>query len=356
MEWFNSDTTANATLPPARPTVAALWRHGFTLVELLVVIAIIGILIALLLPAVQAAREAARRAQCANNFKQIGIAMHLHHEALEHLPAGHFWPIAPPTLAKGQGNLDLGGSEATWITYLLNYCEEGNLGKKIDWKRGFGFSNAGHPNTPATGASLPMFICPSNGKQANWYSANYARGNYAANNGIGPMREWLYDPHFPVPGRRLDPATNAPLDPGAFYLNSNLPFASFRDGTSKTALVSEIIVVEEPRDIRGVMHYSEGPLYQHNYTPDDRTPDRVRDDYGRGIGCSETPEAPCVFAFCCWNSRQMIQTARSYHPGVVGLLMGDGSVHFVADTIDLDLWRAASSPKMTPNERLFIGF
>jgi prepilin-type N-terminal cleavage/methylation domain-containing protein len=221
-----------------RPAVAASWKSAFTLVELLVVIAIIGILIALLLPAVQAAREAARRAQCANNFKQIGIAMHLHHEALGHLPAGHFWPKAPAALAKGQGNLDLGGSEATWITYLLNYCEEGNLENKLDWTRGFGFSSNGHPNAAVTGTSLPMFTCPSNGRQVNWYSANYARGNYVANNGLGPMQEWVYDPHFPVPGKRLDSATNAPLDPGAFYLNSDLPFASFRDGTSKTALVS----------------------------------------------------------------------------------------------------------------------
>jgi hypothetical protein len=104
------------------------------------------------------------------------------------------------------------------------------------------------------------------------------------------------------------------------------------------------------------MHYSEGPLYHHNYTPNDRTPDRVRNDYGRGYGCSETPEAPCMFAFSGWNDRKLIQTARSYHVGVVGLLMGDGSVHFVADEIDLGVWRAVATPKMVPGEAMFAGF
>jgi prepilin-type N-terminal cleavage/methylation domain-containing protein len=92
-------------------------RIAFTLVELLVVIAIIGILIALLLPAVQAAREAARRAQCTNNLKQIGVACHAHHGAKGYLPTGHFWP---------ESNMgDQGGAEATWLTFLLNYVEQG---------------------------------------------------------------------------------------------------------------------------------------------------------------------------------------------------------------------------------------
>jgi prepilin-type N-terminal cleavage/methylation domain-containing protein len=349
------------TAPGAKTT-----RLGFTLVELLVVIAIIGTLIALLLPAVQAAREAARRAQCANNFKQIGIAMHLHHEALGHLPAGHFWPKSPDPpgfsgRANGSGSqavLDSGGSEATWITFLLNYCEEVNLQNKIDWTRGFGFSSYGanHPNELVTGASPTMFICPSNGRQPKYSAADYARGNYVANNGIGPMQESVYDPSFPVPGRRFIPDTSTVIDPGTFYLNSDLALASFRDGTSHTVLVSELIVVENALDFRGVMHYPEGPLYQHNRTPNDKTPDEIRSQYGQIVGYKGTSDAPCEIFFNGWGDRRLTQIARSYHPGVVGLLMGDGSVHFVADEIDLNVWKAASSPKMVPGEVLFTGF
>ena len=91
--------------------------RGFTLVELLVVITIIGILIALLLPAVQAAREAARRSQCTNNMKQIGLAMHMHHDAKGYLPYGHKIPLAPYN-----NNQDLG--ESTWILPLLRYMEQ----------------------------------------------------------------------------------------------------------------------------------------------------------------------------------------------------------------------------------------
>jgi type II secretory pathway pseudopilin PulG len=318
-----------------------------------VVIAIIGILVALLLPAVQAAREAARRAQCANNLKQIGIALHLHHEAKEYLLPGHYWPAKPKNLAEGTAAvLDVAGSEATWITYLLDYYEEGNLRATINWNRGFGFSSNGsnHPNEKVTGASLPIFICPSNGRQANWSAAIYARGNYVANNGIGPMAESTM---LQYPVNRTSVGGG---DPGAFYLNSNLPFASFRDGTSKTALVSELIVVENAGDFRGIMHYPEGPFYHHNYTPNDRNPDWLRNHYGAGIGCISVPEAPCIPVFTGWNgSRRLQQTARSYHPGVVGVLMGDGSVHFVADDIDLAVWKAASSPKMQPGEIMITG-
>jgi prepilin-type N-terminal cleavage/methylation domain-containing protein len=326
-------------------------RRGFTLVELLVVIAIIGVLIALLLPAVQTAREAARRAQCANNLKQVGIALHLHHEALGHLPPGHYWD---PLIPEAQGT-NRNMENATWITFILAYFEEGNLAKAIDKKQGMGYSvfPGPHPNRIVTQTTLPTMVCPSNGKVPTILDGNYARGNYAANNGIGPRTE-CSDKQYPVTRRPQG------RDPGPFYLDSEVSFASFRDGTSTTVLCSEIITVEGA-DNRGIMHFSEGPLYHHNYTPNDKTRDEIRQTYtdvqGKVyFGCNSTPDAPCIGTFGFWSVPVQTMTARSYHPGGVCAVMGDGSVHFVAETIDLAIWKAASSPTAMPGEVSFNGF
>ena len=168
------------------PPRTTLFRksNGFTLVELLVVITIIGILIALLLPAVQAAREAARRMQCANNTKQIGLAMHMHLESKQVFPYGHYWP-------KDGG----GGRESTWVVYLFPYLDAGNLYDTIDWTLPFG--GATHEqgwNLAANKTQLATFVCPSNAPiepiMANAAGEKcYARGSYAANNGLGPMAE-----------------------------------------------------------------------------------------------------------------------------------------------------------------------
>ena len=164
-------------------------RRGFTLVELLVVIAIIGILVALLLPAIQAAREAARRTQCTNNLKQIGLAMQMHHDTFKVLPYGHKIP-APPY----NNNQDFG--EATWIFAILPYMELTAVYDMADPRFGFG-SAAPAPSTtnnaPVVRERLPPFECPSNSQVNNvlWFNI-YTRGSYVANNGIGPMAEWVY--------------------------------------------------------------------------------------------------------------------------------------------------------------------
>ena len=136
-------------------------RRAFTLVELLVVIAIIGILVALLLPAVQAAREAARRSQCSNNVHQIGVAFHNHESAKRFFPPGHYWPTQ---LGNGSvGNLNQFGEEATWVAYSFSYFEEANLYSKIDFSQGFGFAlYPQQSNIVVTKATLSVLTCPSN--------------------------------------------------------------------------------------------------------------------------------------------------------------------------------------------------
>jgi prepilin-type N-terminal cleavage/methylation domain-containing protein len=305
-------------------------RPGFTLVELLVVITIIGILIALLLPAVQAAREAARRAQCSNNLKQIGLAMHMHLEAKQVLPCGHFMP-----------SVGIGAMEATWVVYLLPYLEQQGLYETIDWNSPFGNSATG-VNFQVCSTPLPMLICPSNEAfqpivdgtaGAALGKKSYARGTYAVNNGIGPMGEtWVTD-------SPLDRVAGKKGEGGVFYLNSKMTPADISDGMSNTAFVSEIRVVPG-EEMRGMLYYPEGPLYHHNYTPNSAVPDGTRSTH-----CISVPGAPCTGSFNSYAPRALTMTARSAHAGGVNVLLGDGGVTFVGDSIALSVWQALSTPR-----------
>ena len=308
------------------PLPSPLSPRGFTLVELLIVITIIGILISLLLPAVQAAREAARRAQCINNLKQIGVAMHNHHSAKNCFPAGYLWP---PT-----GNVD--GAESTWVTYLLPYLEQDAVYAMIDWKVAFGqaWEPPSYPQRNVTQVFFPSIMeCPSalTVDHENLWYGTWARGNYVANNGFGPQVEWT----TPVAGRMA----------GVFFIEttmSGLGANEISDGLSNTAFVSEALTIPGHdtgayggEDVRGVMQYPEGPFYQDNCTPNDKTSDQVRAGY-----CVSDPAAPCIEV----GGRAAIQTARSAHPGGVNLLLGDGSARLVNDAIALTVWQALASP------------
>lgn len=312
---------------------------GFTLVELLVVIAIIGILIGLLLPAVQAAREAARRSQCTNNLKQIGLALHMHHDKDKHFPPGHY---SPPS-----GTDCYNGSEGSWFVYTLPFLEQSAAYNQIDWKYGFGCADnagLGFPNSVVTKLFFNTMYCPSDTLPKPILSSTFARGNYVANNGIGPMKEWCVKNQ---PASALPPNSR---EGGVFYMNSNLTMADLRDGTSHTALVSEIRT-SRPDDFRGVMVYPEGSLYHHNYTPNSLVDDWVRSSF-----CVTQPKVPCIGKFAAWNNRQLVMTARSYHPGGVNLLLGDGSVRFVSETIALDIWQALCTPSAAPGEPVVSDF
>ena len=311
---------------------------GFTLVELLVVIAIIAMLVVLLLPAVQTAREAARRAQCLNHLKQIGLALQMHHSAKEHFPPGHYSP--PPPV--GVSCLD--GSEATWLTYILPYLEESAAYDQIDWDFGFGCGR----NQVVTKLFFSTAHCPSD-KEAklNWEGAEgsgsgWAKGNYVANNGIGPMREWSTT-------QRNDALPPVSREGGVFYMNSDLRIAKILDGMSKTVMVSEIRT-SEPSDSRGVMHYPECCLYHHNRTPNSLVPDEIRQ------GCVDQPRTPCITSSTAWNNRALIATARSYHSGGVNVNLGDGSVRFVSETIGLATWQALCTPQGAAGEVILSQF
>ena len=324
------------TLPP-RCDRAERRLAAFTLVELLVVIAIIGVLVALLLPAVQAARESARRTQCTNNLKQIGLAMHNYESALKHLPPGwNMQAFAGPD------------AERTWVVYIMPYIEQGTAASLNTGT--FGFSGT---NVALLATQLPSFmVCPSNGEvplfdnSPTWPDFKNARGNYAGNNGFGPMTE-----NQPSENKLPRPHGG---QPGVLYMNSNLEISKIPDGTSHTALVSELITVEDKNDHRGVMYYPEGAFYHHGrvtngtmpnatltaISPNTSVQDRIRSPW-----CfNQRPQAPCLAIFQTWNQRQVAMATRSYHPGGVNLLTCDGSVHVIQDTIESDVWLGLSSP------------
>ncbi|MEO8493827.1 MAG: DUF1559 domain-containing protein [Planctomycetota bacterium] len=288
-------------------------RQGFTLVELLVVIAIIGILVALLLPAVQAAREAARRMQCTNNLKQIAISLHNYHDTYKNFPAGYY------QVTTGVAN------ESTWITHTLPFIEQKSLHDLITvWER-FGSPPAGSGIQKVTSTFIPGMICPSDVK-VKVALGNWARGNYVGNNGIGPMF--------------TEGQNSVPRGPiGVFPQNESRNMAEILDGTSNTAMVSELL--RSPGDdFRGVMHYPEGPLYQHNQGPNTTVADQFR-----GSLCITLPRAPCIGTYTAWNNRSIVLSARSLHPGVVNLALVDGSVRSVSGTVNLLTWQNLGTPQ-----------
>ncbi len=306
-------------------------RSGFTLIELLVVIAIIAILIALLVPAVQKVREAAARAQCENNMKQILLGMHGYHDDNRKLPAGY----------KYNGTTD--DSEATWIYFILPYLEQGALQGRVSYtvleQSGQGFGQSSTTSDAIRSVSLALFRCPSDAGVSNVNAGGvfdpnglgWARGNYVANGGIGPMT-W--------------PANAQPPDhtvQGVFYLWSALRMTDITDGSSNTAFISELLVIPPQganEDWRGVMHYPEGPIYQHNFAPNSSTADSFRTSF-----CVSVQEAPCTGTYPAWNTRKVILTARSRHVGGVNVGMGDGSVRFARNEVSLNIWQSASTPK-----------
>lgn len=289
-------------------------RRGFTLIELLVVIAIIAVLIALLLPAVQQAREAARRTQCKNNLKQIGLGLQNYHDTFNVFPAGYYYTPA------GAGN------ESTWIAHILPYIDQANLYATINFNIDFG--SPPNADTALVGTVLTSMLCPSDVAGDLWVNY-FAKGNYAANNGIGPfVNLWLASP----------PARGAA---GLFDNNTATRIRDILDGTTNTAMISEVIKVPKNAangDQRGVMFYPEGPLYQHNSTPNSGT------DGVRSSGCVSTTSAPCTGTFTAYNNRSMTVSARSQHTGGVHLLLCDGSNRFVSNNLSLQIWQNLSTP------------
>ncbi|MHC5542439.1 DUF1559 family PulG-like putative transporter [Singulisphaera rosea] len=287
------------------------FRRGFTLIELLVVIAIIAVLIALLLPAVQSAREAARRIQCTNNLKQLGLSMHNYHDV-----HGRFAPGSiQVTSTKGYSY------RQPFITSLLPYLEQSNLSNSFNYSLSFQET----ANSTTRAARVNAFDCPSDQQVLfvnNAGGITDVKGSYGVN--------WGQNTY------------NNQVLPATFALNYGASLAEITDGTSQTFLMSELIQTPHPPgqdvsviDRRGRVWSDQASSHQISTRngPNSQVP-----DYG---ACWTEPKAPCNR-----NTGDAINhyiASRSQHPGGVNTLLADGSVRFTKDSLSIPVWKALSS-------------
>jgi len=285
---------------------------AFTLVELLVVIAIVGVLIALLLPAVQSARETARRLSCKNNLKQIALGMHQFESTFGKLPPGYEYAADPQGNRRGY----------SWGAWLLPFMELKNIHAQIDFDQPV-YAVA---NTKVRAKHLPIFLCPSDTISpigfVEMQNESYAMACYVANFGT---------PDLDIDQEQAWGSLNA-LGPfesmwGPFYRNSTTPFKQITDGLSHTLMIGE-------RQNGPFRSPSTGPHFEYETTwiGAVRDHDDPADDHGHMV-LFQTGNPPNA-------STSDDRDVSAPHAGIAQFLFCDGSVHAVREEIDLEVYRA----------------
>jgi len=300
-------------------------RTGFTLVELLVVIAIIGVLVALLLPAVQAAREAARRMTCANHMKQWGLALHSYENMNQVFPSGVITGSnilgqpGFPNLPTGESGPNGEYSRLTFVIALWPFIEQTAIYERYD----FDYCFYATRNRPLLTELADIYFCPSD--RVGFWKGDYfvrSRGNYVAS--------WGYCDYYQQRTFSSDPPRV-----GAFGINRYTRVADVTDGLSSTMFLGEVAQADfdDDYDFRGdFMNNDLGAAqFMTLYTPNSGI------DSTACYGQTRDIPGPCRPAALVFVS------SRSHHPGGVHTLYGDASVHFTENAIDFEIWRALSS-------------
>ncbi len=301
------------------------FRRAFTLVELLVVIAIIGVLVALLLPAVQSARESARRTQCSNNSRQIGIALHMYHDTHQRVPPGGIWytnAVADPNFQLNRGSL---------LLHLLAYVEQGSLYQQIDFSKPPEYQLLrGSTTDYIAGVLIKSYKCPSDftpkmnantidgvsgGKLASFSYAGSKGPTRTGDNAAGSCPERAVWDRYNLSTNDQDPA--GPFTRLGRIYTARL--AEVTDGLSNTIFVGEVRGDCAIPITRGWVHGSNtngmiSTIYPMNY-------DTCTKDLSKG---------PCQW----WDNWSTEFGFKSLHPGGVNFTFGDGSMRFLNQNID----------------------
>jgi prepilin-type N-terminal cleavage/methylation domain-containing protein/prepilin-type processing-associated H-X9-DG protein len=315
-------------------------RDGFTLIELLVVIAIIAVLIALLLPAVQSAREAARRLQCVNNMKQLGLGVMNYESALGSLPPGTKYQVWGTWMLFVQPYLELGAQYNSY-NFMGDYST--TAGENLRY-----YSPA---NQTATQTKINTFECPSDQPSTPLYGIpSY---NYAANWG----NTGITSVNGPAGNSSLNTTSTAPAATYNGWTYGGAPYsdiilgavtlASITDGLSNTISHGEVVQGQDnpsissstQNDLRGFIIYWEAAFIVGSLTPNTTTPDQMTSPSHCIYPFMNNP--PCVYAAGGpWGS-----ASRSRHPGGVNVLMCDGSVRFMKNSINIATFQALTTTR-----------
>ncbi|BBO31237.1 DUF1559 domain-containing protein [Lacipirellula parvula] len=312
-------------------------RVGFTLVELLVVIAIIGVLVSLLLPAVQAARESARRSQCTNNVKQLGLGIQNFHDTKQELPYGNVSALY-----------------GTWMPQILPFIEQQQLGAQYTFPPAsitnindttalapYTYAANRPANTPPTNnlgvvqTRIQTLTCPSDEPQSVY---TYSMHNYLLNYGNTNHQNFAQGS-----GATLLNPLKGPFVGTELVLHPiGVKFKEITDGLSNTLLASETLQGRDG-DLRGLSWWGWAAGFEAYNTPNTTAPDYIqRADY-----CFAPPQyqnPPCQAQTGNTSVRlYMSAAARSGHPGGVVAGLCDASVQYVSDGVDLAVWRAVST-------------